>query len=65
MGLTCIQVIDGVYLFPPQSDRIQDQFLGDLGQLVNLDLLAGPAPPKMGGGPSPANPFGTASANPQ
>lgn len=48
-----------------QSDRIEDQFLGDLGQLVNLDLLSGPPPPKMGGGPSPANPFGTASSNPQ
>lgn len=50
---------------PVKSDRIEDQFLGDLGQLVNLDLLATPAPPKMGGGPSPANPFGTASSNPQ
>ena len=48
-----------------QSDRVEDQFLGDLGQLVNLDLLSGPPPPKMGGGPSPANPFGTASSNPQ
>lgn len=50
---------------PVKSDRVEDQFLGDLGQLVNLDLLSGPPPPKMGGGPSPANPFGTASSNPQ
>ena len=53
------------YYYFLQSDRIEDQFLGDLGQLVNLDLLSGPPPPKMGGGPSPANPFGTASSNPQ
>ena len=49
-----------------QSGRIEDQFLGDLGQLVNLDLLSSEPPSKMTGGPSPANPFGTASSsNPQ
>ena len=47
-----------------QSDRVEDQFLGELGQLVNLDLLSSAPPPKPGG-PSPANPFGTASSNPQ
>ena len=48
-----------------QSDRVEDQFLGELGQLVNLDLLSSAPPPKVTGGPSPANPFGTMSLNPQ
>ena len=46
-----------------QSDRIEDQFLGDLGQLVDLDLLSAGPPSKLTGSPSPANPFGTASSS--
>lgn len=47
-----------------QSGRIEDEFLGDLGQLVDLDLLSSAPPPKTTRGPSPSNPFGTGSVNP-
>ena len=44
-----------------QPKRVEDDFLGELAQLVNLDSLTNPAQqqPKSTFGPSPSNPFGT------
>lgn len=44
-----------------ETKRVEDEFLGELAQLVNLDTLTNPnvqQQPKSSFGPSPANPFG-------
>jgi len=49
-----------------QSKRVEDDFLGELAQLVNLDSLTNPSvqQPKSSFGTSPSNPFGTGSSMP-
>lgn len=46
---------------PLQPKKVEDDFLGELADLVNLDSLTNPnqqQAPKSGFGPTPSNPFG-------
>lgn len=54
---------------PKPNRRVEDEFLGDLATLVDLDTLSAPPATKPIMGPTPSNPFGTPttqqrSANP-
>ncbi len=55
-----------VHIYYIQPKRVEDDFLGELAQLVNLDSLTNPSvqQPKSSFGPSPSNPFGTGSSMP-